>query len=391
MREGEDFAEFEKNLIRFATCQKRLRTVVAKAAKDSKMSTNEIANKCNLGQAEVKKFLTGESVLASERKLKAICKFANCEELIEPNLAAAKNIADRFKIFATVDTDTIRIGTQLIRLFQENYPLPTNNLAEVFGQDAEVVFEVLKPSRIGIHLLSETECSERVLGLLTDTSFGDTVATVRTQFLDDYNAEAAEFKQLVDRLLPLYDNQLKLVATEAFGVNYSTIRRAVQPAEDVLKNGSLVGQETMLHLKRTATAILAGEKPKAPAAKSDEPVLPPPQPEAIPDPSQDVFGPTTEDGVAFVLTESTFQQIANVPVIAMRDALKKSIIATRQLLNVAAQMSDEQARDILQEDLGKELRELLHSMRTFSMAHPNEILPLIDSQRSTLINKKGSR
>lgn len=387
MLEGENFAEFEKNLIKLSSSQKRLRIAVSRAAKEHRVSPNEIANQCSLGRAEVKTFLTGESVLASERKLRAICKFADCEELIEPNLTTALKIADRYKVIATAEADTIRLWMQLIQLFQDTRPLPVKNLVEVFGQDADVVFEALKPSRLGIEQLSDNECNERVLSLLTDTSFADSIAAVRTQYLDEYTERAESFKQLVDQLLPLYDNQVGLVATEAFGVNRSTLGRAVLSAENVLKQGALVGNETMDQLFATAQAILAGDKPRARSARTNVPV---PQPVSEPTSSPDVFGPTSTDGVTYILTESTFQQIANVPVIAMRDALKKSISATRQLLNVAAQMSDEQARDILQEDLGKELRELLHSMRTFSMAHPNEILPLIDSQRSTLI-KKGSR
>lgn len=94
-----------------------------------------------------------------------------------------------------------------------------------------------------------------------------------------------------------------------------------------------------------------------------------------------IGGITTDEGVPYVLTEESYQKLEGVPLLALRDSLITAIRLARLQLNIGSQLTSRTDRRILQDAVGRELKELKLAIDAFTFAHPNELLALHDSQR----------
>jgi hypothetical protein len=208
----------------------------------------------------------------------------------------------------------------------------------------------------------------------------DPIEEAKQRRLASQQATAKRFSKLVEPLLERYGD--KSMVAKALGIHRNSLYDA------------LGGRASVEHTQKLIQKAERLSRARAPAAKPEPEQKPPPEPAPAPD--RDVWsvigGTTTDEGVQFVLTEESFQELEHIPLVALRDSLRKVLPVARLLLNIGSQCKDKQAREILQEALGPEVQELAIAIREFTFAHPNRLLELYDSQRQvwSTDNKKKS-
>lgn len=89
----------------------------------------------------------------------------------------------------------------------------------------------------------------------------------------------------------------------------------------------------------------------------------------------------TVDGQPFVLTTASFREVETREIVDFADMLERMLGRTRAMVNIAAQIRDEQAADILRGRVNREVVELYRSLQIFTSVHPNALTEIYDSER----------
>jgi hypothetical protein len=103
---------------------------------------------------------------------------------------------------------------------------------------------------------------------------------------------------------------------------------------------------------------------------------------------RDNAGETTPDGIKFVLTSESFQVLDFSPGGRGLIFTKKQLQLSRALLNMLCQIMRPETREMVKEQLSSEVEELEYAIRLFSAEFPNNLLPLQDAARKSMVEKR---
>jgi hypothetical protein len=358
---AENFGTFAEQLKLFARLQSELREAAKKYYQESGDTLNTMARTARIPWGSLKNFLDGDTTLGGGRGLRGLTDLLGCIELGNQIEQLGTSIGDRHKGVATNPPEVVEVVLRMLEVWLHNAEGMTQAVfSQVFLPHDELVVGILTAKSEAMRSLRQPELRAALIQQLDDPELPQFLKKAAEQDWQQRQQQAQKVLDLEKALLPHYEDKLKLAA--ALGFSYSSLRNA--------EKGE-AGAETYAQMIERAQYLLHRHGDSPSVASSATP----------PDEFGGLAGITTEDGVRFVLTPASFQQLELVPLVELRNALKRSIEITRGLLNLAAQQKDEQARAVLQEELGKEVRDLEYALRQFTFAHPNELLPLYEDSR----------
>jgi hypothetical protein len=337
---------------------------------------------------EIKTFAENDASLMSERKLTAVCKFVGREDIVQSTLQLSVHVPDRYKVLTLLDDETILVCLSLIEKFNDCKNVPGYLFAKAFGNDEKAVSGAILGKMECTKMLQSAAARKRITQLLKPGNFEPALLQAVEEFAVNYDKNGAVIRELWQEVI--HECGGVMAAIEKLGVTRSSVANASTEAMTIFKAkrqfSSFDQQKKLIDLMRKWL-----KKNRGPG-ENDSPEQDSTQPDIF-NPMPASFGVTTEDGVPFALTEEGFKQIQDIPLNALRDSLMVAVRTTRGLLNTASQIADQNSREILQEALSGEVRELDNSIQAFTDAYPKDITRLLDSQRKrTLsgISQKGT-
>jgi hypothetical protein len=386
------------NILALAKMQRELRNALNEKMKAENLGFTEVAHRTKLGWNEIKNFAENNSSLLSERKLVAVCTFVNRQDLIANTLKLSTSIADRYKAFTILEDEAIIICFELIDKFNLCKNVPGHLFAKAFGIDEAAVAGAITGKVENCKAFNSADVRNRVSQLLKPGNFETALEYSIRDFAIKYDRNGSNIRQLWQEITKICGSVA--IAASTLKISRSSVQNCSTDAMRLYKaNRQLSSYEQQEKLIDQMTKWLDAHKSSGinPTGPDDSQANARSLDNADLNNFEDLVkllkmaGETSSDGVMFSLTEDSFSEIAKVPIIALRESLLVVIPIARALLNIGSQFDDEIGREILQEALGRELRELYHSIKAFSTAHPNEITSLIDSQRALLQKGKQAR
>jgi hypothetical protein len=344
--------QLRPRLLELHELQTQLRESLDDHLDSSGDSMNAVAARVQMSWVGLNSFHKGERCLSDGSGLRELTKFLGCPQKGSRIAELSQQIDDRYLSLALHTEAVIDMALELIQLQRQSGHSVTV-FAAAFGGQEGIVQGVLSGSHQALEQLENLNARQQVSEKIAGLDVLLEVTALAQQALRDTAAEA--FRMAAQPLLERAGSKSALA--QMLGISRSGLIAAY--------NGS-AGLEQLKHLTELAQQM-TGKKPGP--DESSQPEL------------TDIGGVTSDDGLPFILTEAAFREIEGVPLVALRQSLRTAVQVTRLLLNIGSQMTDQTARDILRQDLGKELRELELAIRTFGFAHPSELLALYDSQR----------
>lgn len=366
--------QLRKALFSLSARQAELRDLLAAYRLTTGKSLSLIQRESGVKWTSLKDFEEGRLCLSGGKGLTGLCKLLGREHLSSEIAQLARAVGDRYLALATGSREAIETAVELIKL-QRKYSsdCTVEELATIFGEQCEVVRGILNGSRSAVAELGEDKALTSVQNLLTSNLDG-LIQGVRKQRSDAQKAAAEVLNNLLTPLAERFGGPVALA--KALDVSRSSLYYAQRGQSSVEQIEKIIAQAQKLSRPHSRAN-------PAPTPSEPEPVAQPPQASlsVISDKWATIGGATTEEGVRFVLTEESFLELDDVPLVALRDAMLRALPVARMLLNIGSQCKDRRAREILQEALGPEVQELQTAIRLFTFAHPNRLLEMYDSQR----------
>lgn len=435
-------SELRERSLKLSTKQAELRSRLSTHLEASGANLGATARMANSNWATLNAFMTGKLSMCSGRSLQGLCALLECPDLGREIEELAAPIPDYQRSLGCFSASIIKIAIDLMVAQQENANLVTyTEFAECFGEHAATVRGALKGSAEALQQLASEEVQNDVIRTLIE-NLDERLEIIVNRRTQAQAVHVTKLKTLVDQLLVSYHR--KTVITKKLGIGPTALHNAlagrssisqlemvIARAEALLdedprdpavrfkdlyevlyeRYGSQQAVATALDIKREslrtafrgknrsqatliarAEALLAtASSPTASVVTDRSNVDAVSEPPIKTDPSAPIpqgkglletfGGVNTEEGVQYVITRESFQELADIPLIELRDALVRSLTTSRGLLNIGSQNADAQARKILQKEVGKQLKELELAIRAFTFAHPSELLELFDDQR----------
>jgi predicted transcriptional regulator len=359
--------ELRKLLPQLAAYQAELRQNLITYRQSSGLTQGAIAKRLEIGWNAVAELEAGTSVISSGKRLDGLCELMSCQELGVKIKQLAQSISSRYMGFVLGSEEAVNLALDIVEASQES-DAPYAAFVAAFGDHHEIAEDALAQSNRCIRALEDPTTAKAVRGILQ----GDFEAKLkRAQAAEQAKRTQAATKlsKLVEKLTPQY-GELALLAKQ-LDVHRTTFHYA--------RNGTgRISLATIEELTRKCEHLLAEQAAEQPAPDA---VLLGGSP--LPNELAVVSGATTDEGVRFVLTEDSFKEVGQIPVIAARESLKTTLECARLLLNSVSQLSDKTLRDLLREELGPEVEELQTAINLFTFAQPQRLLDQYDAQRST--------
>ncbi|HVX24053.1 MAG TPA: helix-turn-helix transcriptional regulator [Candidatus Saccharimonadales bacterium] len=433
--------ELRKRLLALSDKQRQLHAKLLEYMTKNACSTNTVANRADISRSSVSEFHAKRTAICGGKTLNGLCQLLDCGALGEEIEDLAKPIVDRYKTVSLFSKDVIVTFTDLLGAYQDSANRTTmKEFAQAFGEHSELVATVLNASRDGLETLTDRTLQGELLSTLIDGVEGNLNA-VRAQKQQTITTAIQHLDSVIEQLLVRY--QTRTAISDALDLPATTLRHVVSgraSLEKILEVTALV--ESLLHVdptdpherlrqvhkklvrrygtkvavakalnipRSTLDDVLNSKRPNpeqlgrllqkaeqllsgspgttaqpAPSRPSSSPALA----ERTPIPSASstlalagLGGVTTDEGVPYVLTAESFQQLADVPLVALSETLCSFIQMTRLLLNIGSQVQDDTTRKVLRDGVGKEVEELQSAIEAFTFAHPNRLLDTLAAQR----------
>lgn len=176
---------------------------------------------------------------------------------------------------------------------------------------------------------------------------------------------------------------------ERFGSHSDTVRRSIlDDRKAIARLERLDVREAIEQVLRPPERVLPETAPEAatPAqlVTSTKGTAPRPATPTLAQVLERHGGVTSKRGLPFVLTGASFEQIEGDPGETFVALTRRQVRLVRALLNVAAQLADEQIRRAIREQLSDEVAELYGTIEMFTFSHPSRLTQVFDAQRKTL-------
>ena len=406
---NQDADQLRQHLIALSTKQAELRRRLNEYLQSSGTAVGTVARLVNMKWGTLNKLSKGEVVVGSGRGLTALCHFLQCDDLGEEITALTRHISDRFIGFATCTPVVIETAFDIRRAFFERAEtVSAVEFAGAFEEYSAIVQGAITGSKSALQALEDEDTRDYVNLMLID-GLDERLALSKVRHDQEKQAAADHFVELVKPLLDRFGGKSSLA--RVFEVHNSTVHAAMTGEASL----ETIQRLTVLAERHARNNGQAAKDPPTPQAQATGP--PPPKvetPKAEARPAATVpEGPafqgeqliralldmSREELVAFVQTEANFQELERVQLLALRDALVVSGQVMTLLLNIGSQVGSKQAREMLQNDIGRVLQELEPAIKRFTFAYPNKLLELHDSQRQVMAqgkskhpqNRKGSK
>lgn len=364
----------KRSLLDLSLKQVELRQRLVDYLANSEETAGSISRQTGMNWVAVKGFLDGKLCLSGGKGLKGLCRLLECEDLGNKIATLSAAVGDRYLALATHSPEVIETAIELVTAQRQRADEYTGeDFAGAFGKLAPIVKGVLNGSQSALDQLEDADTLWHIQTQMK-ADLDDPIEEAKQRRLASQLTAAKRLSKLVEPLLERYGGRTMMA--KALGIHRTSLYDALNGKASVEHTQKLIQKAERLSNARAPAAEPVTEQKSAP--------------EPIPAPDRDVWsvigGTTTEEGVQYVLTEESFQELEQVPLVALRDAMRKVLPMSRLLLNIGSQCKDKQAREILQEALEPEVQELSIAIREFTFAHPNRLLELYDSQRQVWAN-----
>jgi hypothetical protein len=386
-----DLREQRKWLLQLSAKQTQLRDRLRVHLDSSGVTIGAVATASGLKWLSAKGFLDGTLCLSSGKGLAGLGRVLGCEALTSEIAALTDRIPDRHLGLGACSPEAIELAILLMLEFQElggRYSMA--EFAGAFGDSAPVALGALSAATDALAQLEKADIREKLSSSIVADDFPAQLAKSQARERAKKAAPAARLRELTEPLVARFGTRVLLA--KALKLSPGSLHQAI------LGNVSLERLEQLIAAAEKLTSANSAPQPAAPSARpaparppSTPPPATPPPPEpplaiesllaGLPAEFVALAGATTPDGLNFVLTEGTFQSIKKVALLALADNIVLYAQLLRALLNVGAQVADDEARGILVQKVGRELEQLDRALRTFTFKYPNRLLALNESEQ----------
>ncbi len=372
-----DVAQLRSRLLQLAEKQAGLRERLENyMTANSDTTYSSLARDADIPHNSLIAFSRGERSLRSEKGLKGLCSLLDCVSLGEEIIKLGEAVPDRYFAFASGSPAAITVAMDIMQAQQvRKVSFTFSEFAEAFGPCAETVDNVLYARQSGLQALEDHDIRETIEIMLID-DLDDKLQAI-AQRRDTRKQDASRrLQELIEPLAAHYGGKVKL--SRILDVGQTTLSDALACRT------SLETIETLIELaKKQKKFMPTAQRHIMPPEEVANPPTPPPVIPEGTDVLAAVGGITTEEGVRFVLTASSFNalELDEDALVAVREFLLRVIPLTRLALNIGSQLNDPRDRKHLRGAVGREVEELSTAIEKFTFAHPNRLSELHDSQR----------
>ncbi|MFA4954862.1 MAG: hypothetical protein WC641_06130 [Patescibacteria group bacterium] len=389
--------EVQSIVIELSGLQRTLREAVAEKMKSEQLTTGSLASRLGIAWKDVKHLVEGGRGISSPRLIKALTGYIKRADLAQrlDQLFTALNHSSKYVGATVLPVSAIELVFALQDKWEKS-GLLRGEFAAAFGSKLEVTLaDALAWKHVGTSELTDERQGPRVLEILTSAEFGQRLAAVQGEKKRLMESAVQDMDTLLARLKSKYGSFD--AASKALQLDPSTLYRAhnLDPH---------VSLETVRGINAKAKELLSGTedgarsktpppKPEPERAKADLPQTAPSAQRhkhmsATSRMLRDNAGETTPDGIKFVLTSDSFQMLDFSPGGRGLVFTKKQLQLSRALLNILCQIMRPETREMVKEQLSGEIEELEYAIRLFSSEYPNNLLPLQDAARMSMVEKR---
>jgi hypothetical protein len=363
-------SQLRQSLLDLSARQIELRGRLTQYRSENDLTIGAVARQTGVSWQRVKDFIDGTMSISGGRGLTGLCELLECPELGDEVAVLAKRVGDRNLALANQPHEVIIMALDLVEYHRDR--ADRYNMAEfaaAFNGDAPTVLGALNASQEALLMLAEEQTRERITQLLL-VGLDERLAKAKEKLAEPRREAGAKLAELVGPLAERVGSKTRLA--KLLNCSRTTLASAVAG------EASLEQIERLITEAGKISRMLSPPSEGQPGDTEAAEVMTVP---GVPSALAALAGITTDDGTEYVLTEEAFRQIGKVPLVALRDALLSAIKQVRLLLNIASQLADDEAREILQEAAARELRELDVALKLFAFKYPSRLLPLYDNQR----------
>ncbi len=392
-------------VLKLADLQKELRDALHANLKKNGCTLGAAAGQAGVDWKGAHGVYTGTRALGGGRTLKRLTAYLGKPQLETAILDCTVRLNDRLVGLSVLEKKHIQTVFDVHEIFhlerEARKSLTLTAFSRAFDEQQEIVFGILNWQVDAVRQLNDEAASAQFEEFLTSKELSGKITKVVKQETDEQARLAAEFRKAGERLLrgPIVNSKL----AQALGISASNVGYALSGCVPQARLTELIGQinqklEAAGHAKEDGVAVTQKDvKAPEPSAKpSHETARLEQTPTKIPtenrmvneepqtDPGNWPMGGTSEEGVPFVLDQTSFTPFAYRPAPEDIKYTARQIQHLRSLLNVLTQISDDGIRETVRLTLGPEVEELAMTLRLFTEEFPNRMLGLFDAERQTM-------
>jgi len=373
-------AGYRQKVLRLAVLQQKLfdavqvAFVLFKQKHGGEATVGKFARELSLPWSDVNKSLKRQQAVCGGKILTNLTAAINDTNLKRCIQETSVGLPDRVQGLALFSPEVINLALDLkIAFAQETERFNTERFTALFGAQQAVVKRVLLLANDGLTELKKKPVRQKIQNILCDPEWHKRLNQAHREFTEMLQRKGEKLKELTRQLRPYFASVEKLART--LEVHPSTLNEACrgQASEQTVDMLLTAARDLLLAQSENLRSSLVIE-PKPPTAGK---LL------------KQHGGITTKQGVKFVLTPETFQELEGDPGNAFVNYARRAFEMTRFVLNVGAQIQNSRVRKRIREELGSEVEELYAAIEVFSFAHPNSLLPIYKAQRETF-RRKGN-
>lgn len=410
---AKDFDRLSEKLIKLSTIQDELRDGVAAFIKKEKLTRGGFASLIGVQHGEVNGLLEKKRTVCGGKFLEQLIIILERPDLRTEIAHAKDGLKDWQCGAALFSPEIIRLTVRMQKTWVSQHAT-YETFAELFAPHQALAVGVLKFSLESLAKLSVQEI--KTFNRILDTPQEDLMSKlshIQTAQTEQIKEKVRELEQLLHQLRPRYAYKGELAVP--LGFSRSTLQYARRGKvsektmnEILVRARDLVAQSSPQDTSSTNLPDFAPERQGiAPVSDTRENNNHEPSTETLSEgargnqirmerelltiDAESVAGPTSPDGVRFVLTRASFKEVELDPgyIKEWLMSAKRKLEAARFMLNIGAQLVHDQ-HELIREVLGPQVRELYLSLEIFSVEHPNEVTPLFDAQRNTFLARKNA-
>ena len=374
-------------VLALAKLQRQLHQAFANVFTGYDGTLNTLAKELGLSWVQCRRFLDRECAACSGNMLERTAQFIGQPGLIAAITEQASGLSSRLLGMSLSPNGVIELVFDLQEFFfeqEEEQRLSAQRFATMFQPHEDIVAGLITFTRKSLRALEEEKVLDQIIDVLYSNDYDQRHEQAFQEYRASMEANARELDSLVEQLRPDYDSLA--VLAKALNTHESTLHLARRGSSKVSEKNldKMVRQAKRLINRRGSGQT---EESAAPAAEATEQAVP-----------VDVIklvgqhgGIESVLGVPFSLTADGFTFVEGDPGQELLLFTQRQIRLTRALLNLLAQLKDDQMREVCRSALGPEIEELWQTLRAFTFEFPNRMMPVLEAERQGLLDPSARR
>jgi hypothetical protein len=260
-------------VIELSDLQKQLRAAVFARMSQRKITREKIAVHLNVHKQKILDFLNGQAIYVGEKLLDAMEEFLGDSEITDSIRNVIKPINNTPKMaLAIFGADTINLVYDIHEVYSERIEIRRDVFAEAFGDQSQIILDVMRNRRAGYEALQNPGNAQAVLERLTTATLWQDVLVLHQKMIDEFTAKRNVLKPLMEELVAHYKTVSAVLSTLGYNKNrYAEIMQK-EPNYRAISITSL--EEMIEKCEQELAVIRAGcKKAKKTGAKKTKPVI----------------------------------------------------------------------------------------------------------------------